>query len=429
MEFFVGVEGTYAPQLDRDTLEVTGHRDRWRDDLILIKRLGVKEFRYPIPWHRIETVKGAYDWAFLDDFIPAAYEQGLEILADTLHHTSYPLWLDGGFLNVDFRGKYPDFVQAFSERYPQVRRYAPNNEPTCTLDFCGRRAFWHPYEASFGAYVAMLRNVARGTSEAIQRLTAGGKEIVHVDTAQKHHATDEISRRSTEFLNDLRFLFDELLLGRTLKSDMVEALLHHRFPAAELDWFRQNPATIHVRGLNYYPMCEEDRANNETSRAPSLHPDGFSNVALEYVERLGLPIMLSETNIQGTVRDRITWLKHMVEECERLEALLGSERMRGFTWFPAWDCMGWGMDCLLQEDECRKWHRDPQGIYWCDESWNRCASELSELYRVLAGGATSRLIPAYRLSVPVHALLGPLLRDRWCEWEEQAIARGHFELL
>ncbi len=415
MDFFIGVEGTYAPQLDRDTLEVTLHHEQFEADLDLIKSLGVKEFRYPFPWHRIEKVRGAYDWSFLDVFVKAADDRGLEILADTLHHTSFPQWLSEGFLNPEFQVAYPAFVANVADRYPQIQRYAPNNEPTCTLDFCSRRGWWYPYRSSLKSYVDMLKIVAKGTSLAIKALSMRGKQIVHIDTAQRHHPLDSASRECCMFLNDLRFVFDELLLGRKLSKTMSGFLICNGFSEKDLSWYRDNPATIHVRGLNYYPLCEEDRFHSDRAKAPSAAPMGFCEIAHEYIDRLGLPVMLSETNIQGSIRDRIMWLKYMVEECEDLETRVGPSMMRGFTWFPAWDCMGWGMDCLLQEDDHRKWTLDPQGIFWCDEDWNRRHSELSEIYRRLVAGENSATIPRYSLGPQVKDLLGPLLLTRSIE--------------
>src|SRR4051812_44781784 len=101
MKVSIGVEGTFAPHCGKDTLAITGHykATQWRSDLELIRDLGIDEFRHPIPWHRIERQPGEFCWRHLDQVIAYSDELGLSIIADPLHHTSYPAWLSDGFAN------------------------------------------------------------------------------------------------------------------------------------------------------------------------------------------------------------------------------------------------------------------------------------------------------------------------------------------
>src|ERR671921_823693 len=111
MRVSIGVEGTFAPQCGKDTLAITGHyrRNQWRQDLELIRGLGLEDFRYPIPWHRIEKSPGNYCWDSLDEVIGYAKELSLAIIGDPLHHTSYPVWLGNGFAEPEFPKLYLRF--------------------------------------------------------------------------------------------------------------------------------------------------------------------------------------------------------------------------------------------------------------------------------------------------------------------------------
>src|SRR3954464_9566791 len=218
MKISIGVEGTFAPQCGKDTLEITGHYKgaRWQSDLEIIRALGLDDFRYPIPWHRIEQRPRDYCWTALDKVIRHATELGLSIISDPLHHTSYPVWLTNGFANPQFAPSYVRFVRAFAERYPHLTVYTPFNEPGCTLDFCGYRGFWHPYHKGEASYVSMLRNTARATAEVIHMLRGLNPNIhiLHVDTYERHAAADNESLARAEFLNERRFLFEDLICGR-----------------------------------------------------------------------------------------------------------------------------------------------------------------------------------------------------------------------
>lgn len=413
----IGIEGTFEPATGRDTLTPTGHFKPGNSarDFALVRQLGLAEVRYPIPWHHIERERGRYAWRRLDRLIGTAHhEYGLSIIADPLHHTSYPRWLERGFLNPAFASAYVDFVEAFAERYPMVRVLTPFNEPTCTLDFCGYRGLWTPYATGDHSYVTMLRHTARATAEVIHRARRRHADtyILHVDTFQRHTALDALSEPRARFLNERRYLFEELLTGRvSLTHPLHQYLLHNGFPRRELEWHEEHPARIDERGGNYYPLNEEELLNGKTQHAPSLHPLGFAGVVTEYARRLEYPLSLTETNIQGSVRDRISWLKYMLEQAELLQA--SGISLRRFAWYPLFDCSGW--NTLLQG---KRWKRDPQGVFGCDSKWRRMATEFSSVYREVAAGLKSRELPAYDFS-HVHAStlrgLRPQMNWNWLD--------------
>lgn len=393
----VGIEGTFEPTSGKDTLSPTGHFrcDAWSRDFELVRELGVVEVRYPVPWHHIERERGRYAWRRLDRIIGNAYdEHGLTLIADPLHHTSYPRWLKGGFLNPTFVPAYTAFVDALAERYPMLRVFTPFNEPTCTLDFCGYRGLWAPYAQGDRSYVTMLRHTVRASAEVISGIRQRHRDayILHVDTFQRHAALDQASERRARFLNERRFLFEELLTGRVDSAHpLYRYLVRNGFPRRDLEWHLEHAARIDERGGNYYPLNEEQLQNGRTKHAPSLEPLGFAGVVQEYARRLQYPLSLTETNIQGSIRDRISWLKYMLEQSELLQSLgLG---LRRFAWYPLFDCCGWSS--LLQ---ATRWKRDPQGIFTCDARWARVANELSTIYREVTAGLMSTQIPAYAFS-------------------------------
>jgi len=151
----------------------------------------------------------------------------------------------------------------------------------------------------------------------------------------------------------------------------------------------------------------------ETYHAPSRTPRGFAEVALDYFDRLRLPLRLTETNIQGFCSDRISWLKYMRRQYELLRRYLPSGYLKGFDWYPLFDCKGW--HSLLQAEE---WPWDPQGIFWCDEQGRRRESELSDWYRHLVQGGSSDDLPAYRFQPQLEQELSGFLPQMPWQWEE-----------
>jgi beta-glucosidase/6-phospho-beta-glucosidase/beta-galactosidase len=412
MEFLTGFESTYIPGPDTDVLRLTRHDERWRDDLRLVRDTGIRRLRYPIPWHRIEATRGRYDWSWTDEALAGLRDLGLAPIADLVHHTSYPRWLADGFLDPAFGPAYTAFCGAFAARYPWIREFTVFNEPLPTTLLCTEFGVWPPARRGADAFYRMTLAVARAICAATGAIRDAqpAARFIHVDTAEGHGARDGESAAFARLLNQRRFLFHDLILGRVDAEHPLWPRLrdHGGMTRIDLAWFRAYAARIDVLGLDYYAHCEH-QFHRAGAVCPSEAPQGFAALARQYHARYGLPIMLTETNIRGYVSDRISWLKYMVEECEALVA--EGLPFEGFTWFPFIDSTDW--DSLLRRADG---HIDPVGLYFLHEgSLARCESELTWLYRGLARGElTAADLPAYDFLTPVSEQLAgwqPRLRD------------------
>ena len=383
-EFLTGFEGTHIFGSGWDVLETTEHATRFPDDLRRLARDGLKSFRACIPWHRIEGERGVYDWRWTDAYLALARDLGLDPIADPLHHTSFPDWLTGGFADPEFRPRYLAFLTAFARRYPWISRYTIINEPFVTAWFCGQCAVWHPRREGPESFVPMLHAVSKTICEASALLTklVPGARFLHAESCERHSALDEESVTVAEHGNTMRFCVLDLILGRIDRDHPLDGFLA-RFGMRERDaaWFQEHPARVDVLGLDYYSHSE--LAWTKYGRAVAHPVAGFASVALDYAERYRCPVMLSETNLRGTVNDRIGWLRFMVEQSAILQEKLVALGLtfEGFCWYPYIDSTDW--DSLVRE---ARRSIDPQGIYWLGSSFDRNPSELSEIYAALAQG-------------------------------------------
>jgi hypothetical protein len=385
-----------------------------------VKSQGITSLRYPVPWHRIEVRRGTFYWLWMDGVLAFMKKEGLDPIVDPIHHTSFPKWIQGGFRNPKFPDFYVAFVREFARRYPWVTKYTVFNEPFVTTLFCGNEGIWYPNARSARTFVRMAVNVGRAicrTHEMLE-IEVPGVQFVHVDTCEHHVSLDRRSREQTDFLNERRFLFHDMILGRIdAEHPLYGYLRRNGFREEDARWFRSHPARIDVLGLDYYPHSEQQRSTRGI-RFHSASPRGFAEVAGDYVGRFGLPVMLAETNLRGFVSDRLSWLKHMLEESEKLASRAD---FRGFCWFPFVDSTDWSS--LVCRDEQKV---DAVGIYWLDdERWHRRASELSECFGKLARGEMSaREIPAYHFQAPWKKNLQGYLRfmEHW-DWVEPEVPR------
>src|SRR5215210_8688773 len=192
VQFIGAFESTYLPAHDADILETSGHVDRWREDLYLMRSLGVTRLRYPVRWHRVEPSPGQFAWDELDEVMTFMRAEGFRPIVDLVHHTSYPRWLKEGFADPRFGESYVRYAEAVAQRYPWVPEYTLFNEPFATLFLCGHEAVWAPHHHGLEGLIGLLRNVLPAVAETSRRFRELLPEARHVwvDSCESHTGLD-----------------------------------------------------------------------------------------------------------------------------------------------------------------------------------------------------------------------------------------------
>ncbi len=426
MTHYGAFESTRIHGSGTDILATTRHIERWRDDLDLLRSAGMNDLRYSIPWHRIEQHPGRFDFSWMDGPMDHLRKTGMNPVVDLLHHTSFPDWLTDGFAHPDFPGLYARFVRRFVERYPWVNRFTLFNEPLATTLMCSVIGAWYPYRRSDEAFAEMAVNVARAIClcQRLVRHATPNATFVYIDTCEHHQALDRSSHEWVNFVNERRYCMLDLVTGKVDEAHPLYSWFRKSGATSDdLKWLRDHAAVPDLLGLDYYPHSEIDWFRNTRNggridiSAPVASPRGFAAVAQDYVERYRLPVMLTETNIRGTIFDRITWLRFMEEQVSLL--VERGVDIRGFCWYPSIDSTDWGNLCA----KCTRWV-DPQGIWYLEEAdhrWTRFSSELSDWHERLARGtATHSDLPAYCFLPPLDKDLAGYMKlmRHWDNWIE-----------
>ena len=124
------------------------HYHRYKEDVVLMKELGLKSYRFSVSWPRVMPERGKVNKKGLQFYIDLAEElvqAGIEPLC-TLYHWDLPMWLynEGGWENPqivkEFTGYVKVVVDALSDK---VRYWMTFNEPACFIGFgyfVGRQA-------------------------------------------------------------------------------------------------------------------------------------------------------------------------------------------------------------------------------------------------------------------------------------------------
>ncbi len=111
------------------------HYHLWKDDLDLLKDLGIDAYRFSISWSRVfpegTGASNPVGWAFYDRLIDGLLERGIAPCA-TLYHWDLPQALQdrGGWGNRDIVGWFEDYAEAmFGAFGDRVKTWYTHNEP------------------------------------------------------------------------------------------------------------------------------------------------------------------------------------------------------------------------------------------------------------------------------------------------------------
>lgn len=113
------------------------HYHLYKNDVALMKSLGVKAYRFSIAWSRLfplgNDVREERGFAFYNNLIDELLEAGIEPVI-TLYHWDLPQALQdkGGWADRSIIQAFENYAQAVAEAFgDRVKRFSPINEPWC----------------------------------------------------------------------------------------------------------------------------------------------------------------------------------------------------------------------------------------------------------------------------------------------------------
>lgn len=396
-----GIEDTFItepwPTTGRtlDEYELTGHYERWHDDLALLGEAGVRVARYGIPWHRVQPRPGAWEWDFVDRAVDRLLELGVEPIIDLVHY-GLPRWIEGAYLHPDFPRLMADYTASVAERLRgRVFAYTPLNEPRITAWYCGRLGWWPPHRHGWRGFVAVMLAACRGIVEASRALVAVDPEILlaHVDATDLYETVDPAQAEEARLRQEIVFLALDLVSGRMRpESALWPWLLSHGASEAELACFHERAVALPLVGLNLYPMFTRKVLRRSGARSrwtmPYASADIVEKLGRLYWERYRAPIFISETASVGRVARRRAWLLDSVAAVRRLRG--AGVPLVGYTWWPLFALVTWG---YRQGTHPPAFYLKQMGLWDLDVSLARVRTPLVDEFRALAGARAAAVGP------------------------------------
>ncbi len=327
-----------------DQYRASGHLERLDADLADVGGLGVKVWRYGMPWRLTEPEPGVYDWTLWDRALEACRRHGLDPVID-LCHFGLPDH-HGGFCDTTWVDDFARYVDAFLARYPEPRWFTPVNEPGITAMFSALLGMWNDRLASEGDYFVALGNVVLANLEALARIRADrdgwwiGSEGFGCDLAA---ADDEAGIRAATRARDLQQAVWDLHLGLAPRggaarlTDVVADSIQSRIEAL----VGVVPPDRIIAGHDIYPVsvtAHGTRAGRPLSIADRVR--AYEDEATAWHERYQVPFWVSETSNLGLAVDQGSeWLAALTASLDTLSA--SGLPVRGICWYSRGDQYDW----------------------------------------------------------------------------------------
>ncbi|HVU35811.1 MAG TPA: family 1 glycosylhydrolase [Opitutaceae bacterium] len=393
-----GIEDTFItapwPKTGRtlDEYELTGHYERWHEDLGLIRELGASTARYGLPWHRINPRPGVWVWDFADRTIDRLLELGIEPIVDLVHY-GLPPWIDGAYRHPDF----PAFMAEYAGRVAARLRgrafaYTPLNEPRITAWYCGRLGWWPPFLRGWRGFVAVMLAVCRGIVRTVQALRSEDPEIViaHVDATDLYRTDIAELEPDAAHRQDLVFLALDLISGRIVARHPLAAwLIRQGAGEPDLEWFRDHAVDLPLIGINLYPMFTLKTARRSQSGGvrwtmPYAGAEILVELGTRYWERYQAPIFGAETASVGSIPRRRRWLTDSIEAVRQLRTT--GIPIVGYTWWPLFALVTWA---YRQGTHAPDYYLKQMGLWDLDPALRRLRTPLVDEFAAYAQRGTS----------------------------------------
>ncbi len=340
--FATGIECS-NPTIDngrtrRDLLEECGHYAHWREDLRLVKSLGLRVLRYGLPYHRVHVSEKRYDWSFADEVMAEIKRLGITPILDLLHF-GVPDWI-GDFQNPELPLHFARYAAAVAKRYPWVRFYTPVNEMYVTARLSAKEGVWNEQLRSDRAFVTATKHLVASSILACQAIVRQRPDAIIVQSESAEYTHEARVNPSPEVTlgNKLRFLALDLLYAHVPDADVYRYALEHGLTLKEYDWFMAGEPPGHqIMGNDYYGRNER-----------ILKPDGtfcqgedvlgWYQITRSYYQRYKKPVMHTETNV-FEAEDAPAWLWKQWMNVLRMRS--DGVPVLGFTWYSLIDQVDW----------------------------------------------------------------------------------------
>ncbi len=334
-----------------------GHKKRYKEDLRLLKELGLTIYRFSIAWEKVEPTLGNFDTVELDwyvDMINTCSDEGIIPMINFFHHY-WPLWFDrlGAWdkaENVPYFIEYAAFV--YNYLYTHVKNphhldlVMTLNEPVGYAMAAYLVGKYPPGQKgslfNAGHAVKNLLDAHIGTYDAIKLINPQSQigialVFIPLDSFSPNNPiTQWAARHGNYLMHDVRMNY--LKNGHFRWTPLINDYNYNAI--GKMDWVGLNYYTHKIIGL-MPPTFEAKRDKDQTAdnNGNIIYPEGLYR-SIHKAAEWGLPIIITENGIQtedDELKNKFVQQHLYVVK----KALQEGYDIRGYMWWGPIDCYSW----------------------------------------------------------------------------------------
>jgi beta-glucosidase len=374
------------------------HYHRWREDIALMRRLGVDAYRLSLAWPRLipngtgrANPKGI---AFYDRLLDGLLKAGITPWV-TLFHWDLPQTLEdrGGFLNRDLVGWFGDYAALVADKFgDRIKNWMTFNEPPVIIGLGYQDGVFAPgHNKPFADCLRGAHHLLMAHGRAVQALRAGCTGPVRISIAHtareripaSDSARDIAAARSDYFavreknLWNLSWWMDPIMLGR-YPEDGLKAFARDlpKITAADLELIAQPIDYLAYNCYTGWPIAADARGRpkklplgwgtgNPRGTLPWLEiaPLALYWAARFQTERYGKPIVFSENGYCNTDFIHLDGKVHDPQRIDFLARYLGGLRRAADEGVPVAGYFYWS---IMDNFEWAEGYKDRFGLVHVD---------------------------------------------------------------
>lgn len=349
------------------------HWNRYKEDIALMKEMGLTVYRFSVEWSKIEPREGVFDEAALDHYADVCAElvkNGIKP-AITLHHYTDPIWFmnKGGF---EIHANIPYYVKFCQKVFAKLQQFKPLwftfNSPSGYIGQGYLKATRPPGVKDVKRAARVLFNVLYAHVEAYQAMKKmpGGAEsqigilhnIFQVKPYHKHNPIVVWERLKCSVADRMQ----HKCIYEFFKTGQFN--LHVPTKVHSKDWPKDKknpqpnshplaPQSLDFVGLNYYSHGvmkggKIKRVKGETkvdNPRYTVSPEGFYDAIVELSQNLtkplNIPIYVTENGV-STEDERIREIFFRQYLYAMSQAIRHGHDVRGYMTWSFMDNYSWG---------------------------------------------------------------------------------------
>lgn len=292
------------------------HYHRYKEDVALMKEMGMKSYRFSISWSRVIPEEGKVNpkgLQFYSDLVDELIANGIEPMV-TIFHWDTPVWVyeKGGWLSESIIPLFAEYtrvvVEALSDR---VKYWMPMNEPQCFIMNGYMQGAHAPFKHNYLAMSKLTRICMLAHAESVKAVRKYAKQPVKVGIAMaagayipkddSEEALEEARRKT--FYDGLGTMGNRWWGDPIFKGEPVTAYGVYHTKKKDMPKIQ---CALDFVGVNVYQPFQEGSWGNKPAQGD---PDRLTSMGwiidgrvLYYTikffyERYGLPVLVTENGM------------------------------------------------------------------------------------------------------------------------------------